>query len=109
MLMKFYCSEKKNLFAYDIFPEYEKTQMSLLSLLFKYKLSLSRPHLSQITAYLKVKISSLTKHENLTTGEKYNMYCGKEEKLLNFSSFPQYFQYISNFKSPISYKFVKCG
>ena len=39
-------------------------------------------------------------------------YCGKEEKLLprsNFSSFPQYFQYISNFKSPITYKFVKCG
>ena len=36
----------------------------------------------------------------------------KEEKLLlrsNFSSFPQYFQYISNFKSPITYQFVKCG
>ena len=27
----------------------------------------------------------------------------------NFSSFPQYFQYISNVKSPITYKFVKCG
>ena len=49
--------------------------------------------LSRITAYLKVKIWSLPKHENLTTGKKY---CGKEEKLLlrsNFSSFPQYFQY----------------
>ena len=58
-------------------------------------------------AYLEVKIWSLPKHENLTTGEKY---CGKEEKLLprsNFSSFPQYFQYISNFKSPITYTFVK--
>ena len=27
----------------------------------------------------------------------------------NFSSFPQYFRYISNVKSPITYKFVKCG
>ena len=31
------------------------------------------------------------------------------EKRRNFSSFPQYFQYISNLKSPITYKFVKCG
>ena len=46
-----------------------------------------------------MKILSLPKHENLTTGEKYG----------NFSSFPQYFHYISNFKSPITYKFVKCG
>ena len=66
-------------------------------------LSLSRPRLSRITAYLEVKILSRLKHENLTTGKKY---CGKEEKLL---SFPQYFQYISNFKSPITYIFVKCG
>ena len=44
-----------------------------------------------------------------TTGKKY---CGKGEKLLlrsNFSSFSQYFQYISNFKSLITYIFVKCG
>ena len=54
----------------------------------------SRPRLPRITAYLKVKIWSLPKHENLTTGKKY---CGKEEKLLlRSSSFPQYFfQYIS--------------
>ena len=72
-------------------------------------LSLSRPRLSQITAYLEVKIWSLPKHENLITDGKY---CRKEEKLLlrsNFSSFQQYFQYISNFKSPITYQFVKCG
>ena len=52
-----------------------------------------------------MKIWSLPKHENVTTGKKY---CEKEEKLLrsNFSSFPQYFQYISNF---ILYIFVKCG
>ena len=48
-----------------------------------------------------MKIWSLPKHENLTTSKKY---CGNEEQLLlrsNFPSFPQYFQYISNFKSPI--------
>ena len=77
---------------------------------FKYSwLSLSRPRLSRITAYLEVKIWSLPIHENLTTDGKY---CRKEEKLLlrsNFSSFPQYFQYISNFKSPVTYQFVKCG
>ena len=72
-------------------------------------LRLSQPRLSRITAYLEMKIWSLPKHENLTTCKKY---CGKEEKLLlrsNFSSFPQYFQYISNFKSPITHIFVKCG
>ena len=72
-------------------------------------LSLSRTRLSRITAYLEVKIWSLPKHENRTTGKKY---CGKEEKLLlrsNFSSFPQYFQYISNFRSLITHIFVKCG
>ena len=56
-----------------------------------------------------MKIWPLPRHENLTTGKKY---CGKEEKLLlrsNFSSFPQYFRYISNFKSPITYVFVKYG
>ena len=31
------------------------------------------------------------------------------EKRRNCSSFPQYFQYISNFKSPITYIFVQCG
>ena len=51
-------------------------------------LSLYRPRLSRITAYLEVKIWSLPKHENLTTDKKY---CGKEEKLPNFSSFPQNF------------------
>ena len=64
-------------------------------------LSLSRPRLSRITAYLEVKIWSLPIHENLTTGGKY---CRKEEKLLlrsNFSSFPQYFQYISSLTSKV--------
>ena len=55
-----------------------------------------------------MKIRSLPKHEHL----QVTKYCEKEEKLLlrsNFSSFPQYFQHISNFKSPITYTFVKCG
>ena len=72
-------------------------------------LSLSRSRLSRITAYLEVKIWSLPKLENLTTGKPY---CRKEEKLLlrsNFSSFLQYFQYISNSKSPIKHIFVKHG
>ena len=76
-------------------------------ILFNYSwLSLSRTRLSRIIAYLEVKVLSLPKHENLTTSNKY---CGKEEKLLlrsNFSSFPQYFRYISNVKSPITYIFV---
>ena len=56
-----------------------------------------------------MKIWSLPKHANLTTDKEY---CGKEEKLLlrsNFSSFPQYFQYISNFNSRITHIFVECG
>ena len=61
-------------------------------------LSLSRPRLSRITAYLEVKIWSLPKHENLTTGKKI--------LLKNFS---QYFQYMSIFKSPVTHIFVKCG
>ena len=72
--------------------------------------SLFRTRLSRITAYLGVENWSMPKHENLTTGKKN--YCGKEEKLLlrsNFFSFPQYFQHISNFKSPITYPFDKCG
>ena len=72
-------------------------------------LSLSRTRLSRMTAYLEMKIRSLPKHESLTTGKKY---CGKGEKLLlrsNFSSLPQYFQYISNFKNLFIYIFVKCG
>ena len=32
-----------------------------------------------------------------------------EKKRSNFSSFPQYFQYISNFRSQITYSFVKCA
>ena len=51
-------------------------------------------------AYLEAKIWSLLKQENLTTDIKI---------LSNFSSFPQYFQYISNFRSQITYTFVKCG
>ena len=68
-----------------------------------YNDSLSRPSLSRITVYLEVKIWSLPKFEHLTTGKKILLKRGEG------SSFPQYFQYISNFKSPVTYIFVKCG
>ena len=56
----------------------------IIGLIVQYSwLSLSRPRLSRITAYLEVKIWSLPKHENLTTCKKY---CGKEEKLLLFQN-----------------------
>ena len=72
---------------------------SLLSLINYSWLLLSRLRLSRITACRKVKIWSLFKHENLTWSYKMS----------NFSSFPQYFQYISNFRSQITYSFVKWG
>ena len=68
--------------------------------------SLSRPRLSRIIAYLKVKIWSLPKLENLITGNK--ILWKRLEIAPNFS-FPQYFKDISNFKSPNTYTFVKCG
>ena len=49
-----------------------------------------------------MKILSLPKHENLRTSKNI---VEKEQFLL----FSQYFRYISNFKSPITYKFEKCG
>ena len=70
----------------------------------KSRLLLSRLRLSGITAYLEVKIKSLFKHENLTTGNKILWKRGE-----NFSSFPQYFQYNSDFRSQMTYSFVKCG
>ena len=54
-----------------------------------------------------MKIWSLPKHENLTTGKKILWKRG--EIAPKFSSFPQYFQYISNFQSTIINIFVKCG
>ena len=48
----------------------------------------------------------------LKSNKRLRKYCGKEEKLLirsNFSSFLQYFQYISNFRCQFTYTFVKYG
>ena len=71
--------------------------VSPFSYLFIYsRLSLFRPRLSRITAYLEVKSGPCF---NTDIYQQATKYCGKEEKLLlrsNFSSFPQYFQYISN-------------
>ena len=63
------------------------------------RLSLARLCLSRITAYLEVKIWSLFSHEHITIGTKILWKRGE-------SSFPQYFQYISNFRSQITYSVV---
>ena len=60
------------------------------------QLSLSRPRLSRITAHLEVKIWSLFKHRDLPTGNKILWKRREIAPRSNFSSFPQYFQYISN-------------
>ena len=52
-------------------------------------LSLSRPRLSRMTAYLKVKILSLPKHENVTTSKKILWKRGEiapKEQFLHFST-----------------------
>ena len=71
---------------------------------------LSQLHLSRINACLEVRKSGSC--FNMEILQQVTKYCGKEEKLLlrsNFSSFPQYFQYISSFWSQITYIFVICG
>ena len=50
-----------------------KTKKTCMKQKFKYSwLSLSRPRLSRMTAYLEVEIWSLPKHENLIKGKKKN-------------------------------------
>ena len=84
------------------------------------RLSLSRSRLSRITAYLEVKIWSLVltqrssnRQQNIVEKRRNcSKYCGKEEKLLlrsNFSSFPQYFQYIFNSGAKLHIHSVKGG
>ena len=73
------------------------------------RLSLSRVCLSRITAYLEVKIWSLFKHADLTTGNKILWKRGEIAPLEPFLLFPTLFQYISNFRSQIRYSFVECG
>ena len=54
----------------------------------------------------------LSRSENLVpvlTWKSNNRQQNIVEKRSNFSSFPQYFQYISIFRSQITYSFVKCG
>ena len=68
------------------------------------RLSLSRLRLFRMTANLEMKIWCLFKHETLTTSNKIMW-----KRRSNFSSFPHYFQYISNFRSQITYSFMKCG
>ena len=56
-----------------------------------------------------MKILSLLKHENLTTGKKY---CGKRRNCAKGAISPLFlniFNISLNFNSPITYIFVKCG
>ena len=67
------------------------------------RLSLSRTRLSRITVYLEVKmVPVLTKR---STNRQQNIV----EKRSNFSSFPQYFQYISNLGVKLHIHSVKNG
>ena len=70
----------------------------------------SRTRLFRITAYLEVKIWSLFLHETMTTGNKIMWKRGEiapKEQFLLFSTL--FYIYISNFRSQITYSFVKCG
>ena len=84
---------------------------TLLAFAAKYsRTSLSRTRLFRITAYLEVKIWSLFQHETMTTGNKLMWKRGEiapEEQFILFSTL--FYIYISNFRSQITYSFVKCG
>ena len=58
-----------------------------------------------MTKYLEVKIWSYFNFGNETKANKIL----RKKRRNCFSSFPQYFQYISDFRSQIVYSFVKCG
>ena len=73
------------------------------------RLSLSRLRLSRITAYLEVKIRSLLKHENITTGNKILWKRGEIAPKEQFLLFTTIYLIISNFRTQIAYSFVKCG
>ena len=70
--------------------KYHNASTALERSVIKYSwLSLSRPRLSRITAYLEVKIWSLLKHENLITGNKILWKRGEispKEQFLLFST-----------------------
>ena len=71
--------------------------------------SLSRTRLFRITAYLEVNIWSLFYHGTMTKGNKIMWKRGEiapKEQFLLFSTL--FYIYISNFRSQITYSFVKC-
>ena len=72
------------------------------------RLSLSRTRLSRITAYLEVKIWPLFYHRDLPTGNKILWKIGEIVRS-NFSSFLQYFQFISNLGVKLHIHSVKVG
>ena len=73
-------------------------------------LSLSRPRLSRITAYLEVKIWSLPKDENLTTGKQILWKRGEIAPKEQFLLFSTNFFIISRIsRVRLHNTFVKCG
>ena len=73
-------------------------------------LSLSRLRLSRITAYLEKKIWSLFKHRNLTSDNNILWIRVEIAPVEQFLPFPTIFSiYISNYRSLITYSFVKFG
>ena len=74
------------------------------------RFSLSRPRLSRVTAYLEVKIWSLFSHGNLTTCIKILWIRGEIAPLGAISPlFHNIFNISLNFRSQITYSFIKCG
>ena len=74
------------------------------------RVSLSRLRLSRITAYLEEKIWFLFKHRNLISGNKILWRRGEIAPEQQFLPFPTIFSiYISNYRSLITYYFVKFG
>ena len=107
---------KKLQYAYqsDVFPFLEACMdLGLRLYIEMYSwLLLSQLHLSWITAYLLVKIwkSNNRSQNRLQNINSYKILrkIGEIAPRSNFFSFPQYFYYISNFRSQITYSFVNC-
>ena len=71
------------------------------------RLSLSQTRLSRITAYLEVKMWSVLTQRS--TNRQQNIVEKSRNCSFNFSSFPQYFQYISNLGVKLKIHSVKGG
>ena len=93
-------------------PTYLFIYRSLSLCIFMYTKSIHPPKVCEIVKYIQstsVISTWLISNNRLSRSESNNRRQNIEEKRRNCSSFPQYFQYISNFRSLIAYSLVKCG